>query len=382
MNVLLLSPATDPLDPSQGFAVRWITALAKRVARIHVIAMRTGPHLQLPDNVRVYSVGKEKGYSEPRRLTEFYKHLIHILRKDHIDVCFSHMIPIFSVMAAPVLKVCCIPIVTWYAHRSVTSTLMTAHRLSDQMVSVNASSYGYRKDKLTLLGHGIDTELFSPGRTKSEGDVALLLSAGRLSPIKDVMTLIRAGRLLQSHGVKLRCALVGEAPERDRPYAERLRREVEVLGLGEVVQFYDAVPHVEMPPWYRRSLAHINLCPTGALDKAALEAMACGKPSLVANEGFVQTLGCWKDNLLFRHGDPDDLALKIRELLHMNASEVEAMGADLRRSILEMHSLEGLTNRLTAVLEEACLKKNRLSLSRVQLQIPHLSERPRQSGLS
>jgi glycosyltransferase involved in cell wall biosynthesis len=319
--------------------------------------MRTGLRPQLPDNVQVYSVGKEKGYSELRRLTEFYRHLIQILLKYRIDVCFSHMIPIFSVTAAPVLKICGIPIVTWYAHRCVSSTLMTAHRLSDRMVSVNASSYGYRKDKLTLLGHGIDTEFFSPGGTKSEGDGALLLSAGRLSPIKDVMTLIRAVRLLRSDGVKLRCALVGEAPERDRSYAEQLRREVEVLELGEAVQFYDAVPHVEMPPWYRRGFAHINLCPTGALDKASLEAMACGKPSLVANEGFVQTLGRWKDNLLFRHGDPDDLALKIKELLHMNASELQAMGTDLRRSVVKMHSLEGLANRLTAVLEETCLKK-------------------------
>jgi glycosyltransferase involved in cell wall biosynthesis len=292
------------------------------------------------------------------------------------------MIPIFSVMAAPVLKIPGIPIVTWYAHRHVSSMLMTAHRFSDRMVSANASSYCYRKDKVTLLGHGIDTESFSPGSTEPEGGAALLLSAGRLSPIKDVMTLIRAVRLLRSHGVKLRCALVGEAPERDRSYAEQLRREVEVLELGEAVQFYGAVPHSEMPPWYRRSLAHINLCPTGGLDKAPLEAMACGKPSLVANEGFAQTLGRWKDNLLFRHGDPDDLALKIKELLHMNAPEVQAMGADLRRSVVEMHSLEGLANRLTAVLEEACLKKNRLSLSRVQLQIPHLSERPRQAGVS
>jgi hypothetical protein len=71
--------------------------------------------VEVPENVRVYSVGKEKGYSEPRRAVEFYRHLFRVLREDRIDACFSHMIPIFTVLAAPVLKVKKIPIVTWYA---------------------------------------------------------------------------------------------------------------------------------------------------------------------------------------------------------------------------------------------------------------------------
>ena len=66
MRLLWFNLATDMDDPILGFATRWIEAMAKRVAFIHVITMRTGRYA-LPENVRVYSVGKEKGYSEPRR---------------------------------------------------------------------------------------------------------------------------------------------------------------------------------------------------------------------------------------------------------------------------------------------------------------------------
>src|SRR5713101_9840351 len=116
MRLLMFNLAMDTDDPILGFATRWIAALARRVESIQVITMRAG-RVEVPENVRVCSVGKERGYSEPRRAVEFYRHLIRVVRTDRIDVCFSHMIPIFTVLAAPIAKARGIPIVTWYAHR-------------------------------------------------------------------------------------------------------------------------------------------------------------------------------------------------------------------------------------------------------------------------
>ena len=93
MRLLVFNLATDADDPILGFTTRWIRALAARVDFIQVITMRMGK-LDLPDNVQVHSLGKEKGYSEARRLREFYKILARILREDRVDVCFSHMNPL------------------------------------------------------------------------------------------------------------------------------------------------------------------------------------------------------------------------------------------------------------------------------------------------
>ena len=112
--------------------------------------------------MRVHSVGKEKGYNEPRRAFEFYRILFRILREERVDVCFSHMMPLFTVMAGPILKVMGIPIITWYAHPNVTWMLRAAHRLSTHMVASVSNAYPYRRDKFTVIGQGIDTGLFSP----------------------------------------------------------------------------------------------------------------------------------------------------------------------------------------------------------------------------
>lgn len=90
----------------------------QRVEFVHVLTVGVG-RVDLPSNVKVYSVGKERGWSEGWRACAFYAHILRILREDRIDACFSHMVQIFTVLAAPLLKLRGVPIVTWYAHPAV-----------------------------------------------------------------------------------------------------------------------------------------------------------------------------------------------------------------------------------------------------------------------
>jgi glycosyltransferase involved in cell wall biosynthesis len=352
LQVLLFNLATDLDDPILGFTTRWICALAERVEFIHVITMRMG-RVNVPDNVRVYSVGKEKGYSEPRRAVQFYRHLLWILHEVPIDVCFSHMIPVFTVLAAPVLKARCIPIVTWYAHRQVTRVLKLAHLFSDRVVSIDESSYPYRHDKFVPLGHGIEINLFSPNDTPPASPPQLLF-VGRFSPIKDPITLLEAVYLLRQRGHKADCILVGEAPVRDRAYATRVRQRVRELELDGIVQFAGAVTNDQAVHWYRRCFAHVNCSPADhSLDKTTLEAMACGRLSLSSTVGFRETMGPWADCLLFRHGDALDLAEKLSTLLALPPAEVMQIGLELRQRVLAMHTLERVADQLVGLFVEA-----------------------------
>ena len=350
MHLLWFNLATDVDDPILGFGTRWICALAKRVEFIHVITMRAG-RVEVPDNVRVYSVGKEKGYSEPRRVIEFYRFLFRILREDRIDACFSHMIPIFTILAAPVLRPKSIPLVTWYAHRQVTPTLKWAHHFSDRMVSIDRSSYPVAHDKLIAVGHGIDTDFFSPDTAPPSDRSPLLLSVGRISPIKDPITLVEAIHLLRQRGHSLRCALVGSSPDQRNVYADEVSQKVKALDLEESVQFIGPVPNHQVAQWYQRSFAHVNCSPPDhSLDKAVLEAMACGKPSLSSTLGFKETMEKWADRLLFQHSNPEDLAKKIEGLLRLTDAERQAMGLSLRQSVVKRHDLEQLADRIVALL--------------------------------
>jgi glycosyltransferase involved in cell wall biosynthesis len=312
----------------------------------------------VPENVRVYSVGKEKGYSEPRRAVEFYRYLFRVLREDRIDTCFSHMIPIFTVLAAPVLKVKKIPIVTWYAHPSLTWVLKLAHHLSDRMVASVATAYPYRKDKLVVIGQGIDTDLFCPDGSPPE-EPLMILCVGRLSPVKDHPTLIRAAALLRERLKKpFRVVILGvPAGPKDEPYVRSLHRLVEELNLQDIVSFHPPVPQSALPNWYRRCTVHVNLTPTGFGDKVAWEAMACGRPCLAANEGFRETMGEYADALLFPHGNAEALAERLLWLLCLPLNEAERIGTYLRAQVVALHSLNQLAEKLKTLFR--CVKEEK-----------------------
>jgi glycosyltransferase involved in cell wall biosynthesis len=354
MRLLLFNLATDADDPILGFTTRWITALAARVDFIHVITMRMGK-LDLPDNVRVYSVGKERGFNEARRVFEFYRILGRILRDHRIDVCFSHMIPIFTVLAAPVLKIKGIPIITWYAHPKVTRTLKLAHRLSDQMVSSLSTSYPYKRDKLIQVGQGIDTSLFFPDAGITREDRPVILCVGRLSPVKDHPTLIKAVGLLQKVWVEpFRVVILGgAATSRDDEYVRSLHQQVRDLGLDAIVTFEAAVPLQHIPAWYRRASVYVNMTPTGSGDKVAWEAMGCGVLCIAANEGFKDTLGIYADRCVYDYGNAESLTERLKWALSLPPSERSSIGAYLGKRMETMHGLDRLSQSLVTIFQAA-----------------------------
>jgi glycosyltransferase involved in cell wall biosynthesis len=351
MRLLLLNLATDADDPVLGVTTAWIRALAARCESIAVVTMRAGRR-EVPPNVRVHSIGGERGLSRPHRLVEFYRRLHAILGAEPIDACFSHMASLFSVLAAPLLGRRGIPIVTWYLHPALSPTLRAAHHLSRAVVSASTATYPYRRDKLVTVGHGIDTDLFGPDGSEPETP-PLVLCAGRLSPVKDHVTLLAAARrLTERTPLPFRVAIVGgPATERDRQHAQHLRQEVRRLDLEGWVRFEAAVPMPQLVPWYRRAAVHVNLAPDGFLDKTALEAMSCARPSVVASDAFRETLGPHAGLLRFRPGDPADLADRLARVLALPAGARLALGRDLRDRVVAAHGLERLAVTLVHLLQ-------------------------------
>lgn len=346
MNLLLFNLVTDADHPILGFTTHWIRELASRVNSIDVITMRSG-RIDVPDNVRVYSAGLERGYSKPRRVLKFYRLLWQVLRTKHIDGCFAHMMPDFVILAGPILRARRIPTITWYAHPSLHWRVKLAHFMSHQMVSSLPNAYPYKKDKLAVIGQGIDTDLFSPNGIEAEND--LILCAGRISAVKNHATLLRATAQMKRPG---RLVIVGKAAgAADEATAAELRRLVDDLKLHDRVTFAPPVAPAQLPDWYRRCAVHVNLTPAGFGDKVAWEAMACGRPCLVANEDFRETLGAHVGDLLFGVNDDADLATKLDRMMEMSPHQRDAIGSYLRAQVEQLHSLGQLADRVLSQIQ-------------------------------
>ncbi len=349
MNLLLFNLATDADDPILAFTHDWIRALAARVAKVDVVTMRSG-RIAVPANVRVYSVGKERGYSEPRRAVEFYR----VLRRLHwlrgYDACFAHMMPLFAVMAAPLLRLRRIPLTLWYTHPATSQRLRVAVRLADVVATASPESVNVPTSKLVVTGHGIDTARFVPaeGAREPAGRFGIV-SVGRIAPIKGLELLVDAAeRLSHELAKELHVTLVGPVAPADEPYARRLVQRVAAAGLDGAVEFAGPMARHALPAVLRDSSVAVNLTPRGGFDKAVLEAMSCGTPVVTTNESFrplFQEAGAAE--LLVR-GGPDELVATLRAVAELDDLERAELGARLRQAVVDHHSLDRLIERLTS----------------------------------
>jgi glycosyltransferase involved in cell wall biosynthesis len=355
MRLLIFNLVTDANDPVLGFTTTWINGLAVRYEAVDVITMKMG-QLAVAPNVQVYSVGKEKGYNELRRAFEFYRILLSLLRQHHYDACFAHMMQLFAVMGAPVLKLYGVPITLWYAHKAIGRVLQIAEKLVDYIVTSTSEGFRLPSRKVQIIGQGIDTVQFKPADqstlTAQMNRPFTLISVGRIAPVKRLEIIIAAVKALHEQGLTdVRLILVGEVAASDAAYGERLRQQVVDNQLSDEVTFAGGMPYAAVVREYQQADVMVNMSATGSMDKAVLEAMACGLPVVTANEAFKSLLAPWADLLYIPPESPEVLSVRLKQLIAMSASERASLGAALRQLVVEQHSLDHLTDQLITIFK-------------------------------
>jgi len=354
--LLLFNLATDADDSALGFAVTWLAEFAKHVEAIDVITMRAG-RFELPSHVQVYSAGKEKGYSEFRRFIEFYRLLFRLLRQYRYEACFAHMMPLFAVMAAPILRLKKIPIVLWYAHKSVTPMLRVATLLVNRVVTSVPEGFRVKTAKVRIVGQGIPTDVFLPSNDRHVKTSSFsIVMVGRISPFKRIELLLSALTFLKRRAPEFECSvkIIGEPLTAiDQEYAERLRQQLRDEHIESLVQFTGKIAFSEIVPFYQQADCIVNLCPTGAIDKVVLEAMSCGVMPVITNTSFREVLGRELAELCLVDDDAEQIAARFVAIRASSKEVNSTIGEKLRSIVTQDHSLRLLCQR---ILRE-CLSK-------------------------
>ncbi len=263
MKLLIITQVVDVKDPILGFFVRWIEEFAKHAERVEVICLREGAY-NLPANVRVHSLGKEKGVSRVKYVLNFYRYIWRL--RHEYDSVFVHMNPEYVILGGPLWRLWGKSIALWYTHKSVNIKLRLATVLADSIFTASKESFRFPTKKLHVMGHGIDVDFFSPDQKVVQGTA--VLSAGRLSPTKRHDLVIRAAKHFPNE-----VRLVGEGPEKH--HLESIAKD---LSLASRVHFLGAHTQEELREEYRRAGVFVHVSETGSLDKVVLEALACGLP--------------------------------------------------------------------------------------------------------
>jgi glycosyltransferase involved in cell wall biosynthesis len=309
----------DPGDPVLAATVPMVRALAERVDELVVLCDSAVPDA-VPKNARVHEFSAA---TQAQRGVRFETALARELRPRPIGVV-AHMVPLYAVIAAPLVRPLRIPLVLWYTHWKAHAVVRAAETVCTAVASVDTRSFPFPSRKVRALGHGIDVDEFTCSDAPPLPMRALVL--GRYSPAKGLETILegaaRAGVHVEVHG----------SAETFGAYKRALDPRGAELG--------DAVPRAEIPALFARSHVLINNMRAGAPDKVVYEAAASCLPVLASNPVFDDLL---PPELRFDRDDPESLAQRLRELEPRRRPE-------LREAVARGHSVGHWADGLLATV--------------------------------
>lgn len=351
LNILVFTQKVDKNNDVLAAFYYWWEKLAQRVNRLDIVCLFEGEH-HLPDNVKVFSLGKEKGISRLKYVWRVYRYFW-ALRKT-TDVLFVHMNEIYIFLLWPLAKLYKIPIVFWKAHGGKLPHIKKAIFMSDKIVTSGVKTFEYETPKKVIIGQGVDIDFFQPSNktaTESESDIFQVLAVGRPSPVKHYDILAESANILiNQRGQKnIFFEIVGNSQnKKEAKHQKELKQKIQDYNLNNYFLITPGVPFGQIKQKYEQCSCLVNLTDPASLEKVVLEAMAMEKPIITSNEAFCSFL----DGLEFlkvAKNNPANLAEKIKNLAGQTPEQRKAIGQRLREIVVKEHSVDHLIDGLLGV---------------------------------
>ena len=317
--LVFVTQSVDPGHPVLAATIPKVRALAARVEEVVVLA-QSAADAPLPANVEV------RTFAAPSRAGRAWRFERELARALPAGAVLAHMIPVYVLLAAPLVRPRRIPLLLWYTHWKASMTLRVAEKLATAIVSVDRRSFPLESAKVQPIGHGIDVNEFNCfDRSGRRGVHALVL--GRYSPAKGIETILRGAAQVEGVEVEVRGTSLNGLEQKHR-------RDLERLG----VPLGDAVPRAQVPELLAGADVLLNNMEAGAPDKVVYEAAAACLPVLASNPVFDELFDGYE--LAFERESPESLAERLRWFSALRDDERAEIGRALRARVSERHSVD------------------------------------------
>ncbi|MHB0978206.1 MAG: glycosyltransferase [Minisyncoccota bacterium] len=348
MRFLILTQKVDKDDAILGFFHEWIREFSKNVESVIVICLWKGG-VDLPENVKVLSLGKENNTSKLNQILSFYKYIWQ--ERKNYDSVFVHMNQIYVILGGFIWKMWHKKIALWYVHRQNSFSLWLATKFVDNIFTSSPESFTVVSDKVSYVGHGVDSSRFSGNVFNRDNSKTKIVHVGRISEIKDLETLILAGEILNKKISNLSIELYG-APsnDADKTYVEELKKLIKEKNLENLVLFKGPVSNAEISGVYAVANLSVNMSPKGGWDKVVIESIMAQCPVFASNLALKPVFGEYSDKFLFEYKNPLDLANKVEAFLA--TPDKETVIKSLHDHVVAEYDFKNLIRKITVKLND------------------------------
>jgi glycosyltransferase involved in cell wall biosynthesis len=219
--------------------------------------------------------------------------------------------------------------------------------ISEQIAEELITAYGIAREKVAVVGNGVDCTEFRPDDTPKGRTPLRVLYVGRLAPRKNVELLIRAASLCKS---RPDVRIVGTGPEQ-----ARLQALAQSLGISDRATFPGFRKGAELLAEYQ--WADLLVMPSAyeGLPLVALEAKAAGLPIIAADFAGAANIVSAASGRIVPRISADSLAAAIDEI-GADPAELNRMTASTRREAVDAFSWQAVVSKLAHEYERMLRK--------------------------
>jgi glycosyltransferase involved in cell wall biosynthesis len=193
------------------------------------------------------------------------------------------------------------------AERTIKDVYFNIMTVSDATKEDLMEMLGVPSDRITVIHHGIDHEVFRPG---SKFNKPTILWIGRMKRYKNLDHIIRAFSIVKKSVKEARLVLVGSGPEESK-----IRALIRTIGLEDVT-LTGRVSEAEKIRLLQGAWVIVYTSVVEGWGLGILEAAACGTPAVAYDTSvFREAIKNGKTGLLVKYGDIASLAEALKEIL-------------------------------------------------------------------
>jgi mannosylfructose-phosphate synthase len=180
---------------------------------------------------------------------------------------------------------------------------------TEEQSALLRSQYDLTERNISVIPPGLDEARFTPVRSLRRQEIRTRLglppqfvyAVGRMAANKGYDLLIQAmatvGRLAPD--ARLVLAAGSDNSERDQAKEAELRATAQAAGVHDLIQWLRYIPDEDLPDYYRAASVFALSSRYEPFGMTAIEAMACGTPTVITVHGGLQALIDFGNQALF-----------------------------------------------------------------------------------
>jgi mannosyltransferase len=224
----------------------------------------------------------------------------------------------------------------------------------DAVIATSTASASYVLRPVTIVHHGVDTQLYCPPPDRAAAFAATGLPGryaigcfGRVRAQKGTDLFVEAMCTLLPRYPDYAAVIVGAIDRRG--FADALQERVRAAGLAERVRFLGELPIAELPRWYQRISIYAFTSRNEGFGLTLIEAMAASAALVATRAGAAETAVIdGETGVLVSTGDAAALAAALEPLMR-DPERARQMGEKARARALAEFSIEAEAERIAAV---------------------------------